>query len=1447
MKKWLLFFLFIGVGLIYSSTSFSQNSFVTTWQTTDGTITIPIISIDSLTYNYDIEWTNLTNPGEGDGSDAGVSTSYTISGLNNDDTYEISISGAFPAIYFLGDTDEAPKIQTIEQWGDIQWETMYFAFWACSNLTSNATDAPDLSLVKSMYATFGLATSFNSDLNNWDVSTIENMLGTFFQATSFNGNISNWSTFNVTTMRQMFEGATSFNQNLNGWSVSSVTNMNSMFQNASAFNSPLDFWFPFQVTDMTEMFSGASSFDQSLGDWSIRDVTTMSGMLDNSGLSKVNYDATLRGWQSFFNTPTGITLGAAGLSYCNGADARTTLTGTTYSWTINGDALDCQAFVTRWQTDDGQITIPTSNSETYFYDVSWRNITNPGVGEGSTLGLTSRYTITGLNNGDIYEVSITGDFPKIYFLDFNISVADRGKIISIEQWGDQEWTDLSYSFYNCINLTSNISDTPLLQNVSLAYNMFDGATSFDGDLSNWDVSTFQDVSSMFRNASSFNGNIQNWDVSNITDMNAMFSGATSFNQNIDGWEVSNVTNMGSMFQNATSFNQNLNSWDVSNVTFMDNMFSGATSFNGNISNWSVSRVTSMDRMFSDATTFSGNLSRWNVGNCESMRLMFNNASSFVSDLSNWDVRNVTNMVEMFKGATNFNSDLSDWDISQVTNLGGMFWDASTFNQNLASWDISSVAAFEEERSGVIGIDSIFTNSALSTINYDSTVIGWATLSENETLIPNDLNLGAHNICYCFSEQERSQLINTYNWLIDDAGAGCPTPTIQASNITFSNVSTNQLNVSWENGDGSGRIVIVKQNQAVDFVPTNLSSYSANNDFSNATDIGNNNYVVYVGQGNNFTLTGLSEGTSYHFQIFEYNGANGLEVYNTDTSTGNPESVVTLSTPSITEFQPSSGAIGDTITISGSGFSNASIVSFGGINANSFTVESDNSILAILANGASGEISITSPAGTASMPGFEFILAPVIESFNPDTGTTGDTITILGFNFDNASIVSFGGIDANSFTIISSTEIQALLGNVAPGNVSITTPGGTATKSGFKIIPAPIITSFSPTFASPGDTITINGLNFSNTSSVSFGGINAASFEVISDAEIIAIVSNVSPGNVIVTTPGGSATKEGFTTAYSQITLFEEKNIAIPSNQTATVDIGSAVEGEQIQKPFIINNNGNDDLIITGITSSNSVFEILNAPDTILAGTATQFSIQFSASEIDNYNGEILIENNSFNEPQFSFNVSAELTELNIVDNETDSIIISNQDINLGTTLINVDIDKNFEIENLSAKATISIFSITVDNPVFQIINIPTSIAPLNSAQFTVRLNANEVGEYSGLVNVNTNLKSFTFGVNGLVVNEISREIKVYNVVTPNGDGRHDFLQIDNIAEYPNNKVSIFNRLGNKVFEIDQYNNSSNIFEGTSSNGEELISGNYYYVIDKGNGEKRISGFILIKR
>ncbi len=92
-----------------------------------------------------------------------------------------------------------------------------------------------------------------------------------------------------------------------------------------------------------------------------------------------------------------------------------------------------------------------------------------------------------------------------------------------------------------------------------------------------------------------------------------------------------------------------------------------------------------------------------------------------------------------------------------------------------------------------------------------------------------------------------------------------------------------------------------------------------------------------------------------------------------------------------------------------------------------------------------------------------------------------------------------------------------------------------------------------------------------------------------------------------------------------------------------------------------------------------------------------------------------------------------------------------------------------------------------------------------------------------------------------IVVKVDGDVKFYNAVSPNNDGKNDVFYIDHITTITstkNNRVRIFNRWGEMVFDVDNYDNVDKVFNGKSNSGKDLPSGTYYYMVDFGDRKTR---------
>ena len=95
------------------------------------------------------------------------------------------------------------------------------------------------------------------------------------------------------------------------------------------------------------------------------------------------------------------------------------------------------------------------------------------------------------------------------------------------------------------------------------------------------------------------------------------------------------------------------------------------------------------------------------------------------------------------------------------------------------------------------------------------------------------------------------------------------------------------------------------------------------------------------------------------------------------------------------------------------------------------------------------------------------------------------------------------------------------------------------------------------------------------------------------------------------------------------------------------------------------------------------------------------------------------------------------------------------------------------------------------------------------------------------------------------------DLKVYTGFSPNnGNADSDHWEIAGINKYPNNEVRVYNRWGNLVYEIKGYDNTTNVWRGESNKGivlgkKQLPDGSYFYIIDKKDGSKPQTGYVVI--
>lgn len=330
-----------------------------------------------------------------------------------------------------------------------------------------------------------------------------------------------------------------------------VENMSNLF-NQSTFNDDLSDWNTQNVKNMKSMFGGATEFNQDISDWDVSNVQDMSEMFlqsaaFNNGGKPLDWDDTgeVTDMSNMFN-----------------------------------DASSFNQSISSWDTGNVvDMSNMFSNASSFNQPIgNWDTGKVQDMSEMFEGAITFDQDLSGWNLRSIETLEKMFVYAHAY--------NNGGKSL--------EWDTIGELSPNGVTM-KNILGTAVY---SSKHGFF--TSSFDQDVSSWNMENVKDLSGAFANNKAFNngGKPLTWknigeNVSDGVTMEEMFM-RSNFNQEIGDLDVSNVVDMTRMFREADSFNQDISAWDVANVENMTEMFYtnfSSPKFKQDLSSWKVPKIS----------------------------------------------------------------------------------------------------------------------------------------------------------------------------------------------------------------------------------------------------------------------------------------------------------------------------------------------------------------------------------------------------------------------------------------------------------------------------------------------------------------------------------------------------------------------------------------------------------------------------------------------------------------------------------------------------------------------------------------------------------------------------------------------------------------------------------------------------------------------------------------
>ncbi|MFZ5971469.1 MAG: BspA family leucine-rich repeat surface protein [Bacteroidota bacterium] len=1072
-------------------------------------------------------------------------------------------------------------------------------------------------------------------------------------------------------------------------------------------------------------------------------------------------------------------------------------------------------------------------------------------------------------------------------------------------WNTATVTNMTFMFYDATVFNQDIGawNTSAVTNMNT---MFSEALAFNQDIGSWNTAAVTDMSDMFGYTTAFNQDISGWNTEAVTDMSFMFRGASAFNQDISSWNTAAVTDMRGMFREATAFNQNIGAWNlgaVSDIRFMlDNTGMDCNNYSATLIGWSANSSTPNGRTLeatgrqygTNAVAARSNLTTtkgWTItGDAPSGSLC---ALAGPPTISSFTPSSGPVGITVTITGTNFSSTPANNTV--------------TFNGTTALVTVSTTTTLTVTvpigaTTGPISV-TVGGNTATSATDFTVTTltITQQPASSTDACTGSSATLttaatGTTNITYQWQKFNGSVFVDLVN---NSTYAGVATATLTINNITLSEAGDYQCVIG---GDFVTPVISSTATLVVNTTPaspgvtggSNCVGSSITLTASGGTD---GQYRWYTAATGGTALPGETNGSYTTPALFT------TQNYYVAINDGVCESGRSVATATV--LGPAAPGVTDagrcdagTVTLSATGGASGNYrwytvpsggTALPGETNDTFTTPSltATAIYYVAVDDGTCESARSAVTATIASP-------PAAPSVTPATTCGPGTVTLA----------AAGSTDGNYRWYTSSTGGTALPGET---NASLVTPALTASTTYYVTISngicestrtavlatvatlptAPVAVAGSvcengqvtlsatgatdgnyrwytlPTggTALPGETNASYTTPAITATTIFYVSVNdgvCESARVPATAEVLAApapptaadVQRCEAGPVTLTATGGAdgqyrwyTTASGgtpdasqqngtFTTATLNATTAFYVSLNDGNCESDRTEVEAAVE--TLQAPVITSSQTPAGQTIT-LCDGETV--TLSAPGGFAAygwsnGADTE---QIVVSQAGTYAVTVTSSAGCLSPPSVSFVV--------VVNNCT-----SNQPPVISTASAATEIEGTATI---NLQALISDPDNNEDITTLRIIEFP-----LSGAAASIDASGNLVINYAGIsFSGQDRLTIEVCDSEGICVQqqifiEVTGDIVVMNGLSPNGDNANDYFQIkyiDVLESTRQNRVTIFNRWGDAVFETTNYDNQNNVFTGKNQSGNDLPSGTYLYRIEFSGGRSPLTGYLVLKR